>query len=72
MSFDDFQREKRRQRRIQALGVPRPSCATCPENDPFCLELHHIAGRAYSDETVILCSNCHKKQSDRLLSCTEN
>jgi hypothetical protein len=28
------------------------------------LELHHIAGRRNSEAMVVLCANCHKRQSD--------
>ncbi len=37
---------------------------TCGEDDWRCLERHHLAGRAYDGTTVILCRNCHRKQSD--------
>jgi hypothetical protein len=28
------------------------------------LELHHIAGRAFDDETVPVCRNCHARLTD--------
>ena len=40
------------------------ACLICTESDPRCLERHHIAGRAYADECVTVCSNCHAKLSE--------
>ncbi len=56
--------ERRKQRALQRLGTDDPQCVTCAEADWRCLELHHVAGRAYDDSTVILCRNCHRKLSD--------
>ena len=56
--------EARRQATLLRLGCDDPHCVRCGENDPFCLELHHIAGQAYDAATVILCRNCHRKPSD--------
>jgi hypothetical protein len=36
----------------------------CPCDDPLALELHHIAGQAFGDDTVIVCRNCHGRLSD--------
>ncbi len=60
----DMTMERRKQRALQRLGADDPQCMTCGEADWRCLELHHIAGRAYDDSTVILCRNCHRKLSD--------
>ena len=60
----ESQRERRRLRALERLGPDRPRCH-CGEDNPHCLEQHHIAGRAYNDETVIVCRNCHRKLSDR-------
>lgn len=57
-------KERRRQRALQRLGTDDPQCATCGESDWRCLELHHIAGRAYDESTAVLCRNCHRKLSD--------
>jgi hypothetical protein len=40
------------------------ACLVCTEADPRCLELHHIAGRAFANDCVTVCSNCHAKLSD--------
>ena len=56
--------ETRKQNRLEKLGVDEPSCIICQETDWRCLEEHHIAGRAYHDDTVIMCRNCHRKVSD--------
>ena len=56
--------EKRRLRALERLGTSHPVCVTCGEDDPRCLEAHHIAGRAFDDQTVLVCRNCHRKLSD--------
>lgn len=60
----DMTMERRKQRALQRLGTDNPQCVTCGEADWRCLELHHVAGRAYDDSTIILCRNCHRKLSD--------
>lgn len=60
----ELAREQRRQRALQRLGGGDPRCVFCGEDDPHCLELHHLAGQAYDDTTGILCRNCHRKASD--------
>jgi hypothetical protein len=57
-------KERRKQKRLETLGENNPACVICGENNPHCLELHHIAGRAYDDDMVIVCRNCHRKLSD--------
>ena len=47
-------------KRLRTLGTNAPFCATCGERRwwvPY--ELHHIAGRKFSDETIRLCKPCH-------------
>ena len=39
-------------------------CIVCLEDDARCLELHHIAGRKFADDVVVVCCNCHGKLSD--------
>lgn len=39
-------------------------CRICGESYPGCIEQHHIAGRAYHDQTEPVCRNCHRKLSD--------
>jgi len=39
-------------------------CHACPESNPTCLELHHIAGQANHEDRVPVCRNCHRKLSD--------
>ncbi|HJU10448.1 MAG TPA: hypothetical protein VJ728_06215 [Candidatus Binataceae bacterium] len=60
----DLQRERRRQRALERLGTSNPQCIHCPETDWRCLQLHHIAGRVFGDDTVIVCASCHYKLSD--------
>ena len=55
----------RRQQKLRKLGMQNPRCAICNESDPCTLELHHIAGQKHSDDTAIICANCHRKLSDK-------
>jgi hypothetical protein len=57
-------KETRKQKRLEDLGSNNPACTLCGENDDRTLESHHIAGRAFDDELVSLCRNCHRKLSD--------
>jgi hypothetical protein len=49
---------------FRRLGTPTPQCVVCTEPDWRCLELHHTAGQGYADDTVVLCRNCHLRQSN--------
>jgi hypothetical protein len=60
----DFEREKRRRKHLERLGFENPKCLYCPEKDVRALQLDHIAGRAYSDDVWVVCSNCHLKRTD--------
>ena len=62
---DDY--ERRKQKRLRALGTQSPRCALCPETNWQCLELHHIEGRASGETQAIVCRNCHRKLSDAQL-----
>ena len=57
--------EARKERALRRLGTRTPSCVTCGEDDPRCLELHHIAGEKHHADTAISCRNCHRKLSDQ-------
>jgi hypothetical protein len=57
-------KERRKQKCLERLGTNSPQCIVCGEDNPHCLELHHIAGRRFDHETVIVCKNCHRKLSD--------
>jgi len=60
--------EKRRRARIRKayarLGTSMPACVICGEDNPFCLELHEPGGRKYSEFSVPVCRNCHRKLED--------
>ena len=56
--------EKRRLQALERLGTDHPVCVVCGEKNPLCLEAHHVAGRAFDDQTVPVCRNCHRKLSD--------
>jgi hypothetical protein len=57
--------DDRKQQRLRRLGTRTPCCVGCGETHPAVFEQHHIAGRKYFDDTVTLCLNCHRKQSDK-------
>jgi hypothetical protein len=61
---EDWKREARKQRRLEALGTNEPACSMCPETAWQCMELHHVAGQKHDEATVLLCVNCHRKLSD--------
>jgi hypothetical protein len=61
----EYEKERRRQARLERLGSDNPKCLFCDEDEPSCLERHHIGGRAFGDECVIVCRNCHRKLSDK-------
>lgn len=61
----EINQQRRRQAALERLGTNNPRCIFCGEDDPHCLEKHHIAGKAYDAFTAIHCRNCHRKQSDR-------
>ena len=63
MNKKEIARERRRQRRFEALGTNSPRCI-CGEDDPCCLELHEPGGREFCDLSVIVCRNCHRKLED--------
>lgn len=64
----DKEIELRRARRLRAalerLGTNNPRCLYCAETDPHVLEKHHLRGRHFGDETVIVCRNHHRKLSN--------
>jgi len=64
MNDNDLAAERRKQKRLAALGSNKPLCGICGEQDWRTLELHHVAGRHHDDEMVPLCRNCHRKVSD--------
>lgn len=54
---------ERLERQYRRLGTREPCCVLCAESEPYCLELHHIAGRKHDDDVSIVCRNCHRKLS---------
>lgn len=65
MSDAQWKYEVRKQRAFERFGTNEPRCGLCGEDDFECLEEHHVAGRKHHDTTVIVCRNCHRKQSVR-------
>jgi hypothetical protein len=64
MNDCQYQKERRKQRRLEQLP-PGADCLFCDEDDPHCLERHHVAGKDFGDEQVIVCRNHHRKLSDK-------
>lgn len=64
MDQAEMRRETRRQKALDRLGTDYPRCRACQEDDPCCLELHHLEGKDFGATMVILCRNCHRKLSD--------
>lgn len=60
----DLDIEARREQALRRLGTRHPACIVCGENDPRCMELHHIAHIRHHEDTAIVCRNCHRKLSD--------
>ena len=54
----------RLQRAYERLGSYSPRCVNCGEDDPHCLENHHVAGRKADEGQIPICRNCHRKLSD--------
>lgn len=64
MTPAELQIQKIKFRRFRTLRTSNPFCATCGECRwwaPY--ELHHIAGRKYSDRLIRLCLTCHNRIS---------
>ena len=64
MREEDYRRERRKQRRLEALGTNDPACFACGVSDWRCLELHHVADHGCDDTMAIVCRNCHRALSD--------
>ncbi|NPE30689.1 hypothetical protein HNV12_22585 [Methanococcoides sp. SA1] len=61
MSNEDFISQIKQQAKSKMLAK-NGICESCGETNPYALKIyenHHISTRAYSDETRVLCLNCH-------------
>lgn len=58
-------RDDRLEKQYRRLGTREPVCVGCGESNPFCLELHHVAGQKHHGDTGIVCRNCHRKLTDQ-------
>jgi len=57
--------ETRREKDFRRLRTRNPICLGCGYSEhPAALELAHIAPRKFDDDAIVLCSNCHRAQSD--------
>ena len=58
----EAERQKKR-RKFDSLGLHDHHCIGCPQDDPLCLEIEHVAGRLHDDTVVLLCANCHRRRT---------
>lgn len=65
MDEAEWKLEERKQRAFERLGTDDPHCCVCGENGWECMERHHPGAQKHDDITVIICRNCHRKQSVR-------
>ncbi len=63
MSKRYMDQDERLEQQYQRLGKRDPICVCCPEQDPFCLELHHLD--KHHDDVSIVCRNCHRKLTNQ-------
>lgn len=63
-SFNHRDKETRLRTARERLGSKSPHCIVGNETNPHALELHHVAGREFDDETVCLCHNHHAPITD--------
>ena len=64
MANKEFDRERRKQKRLEKLGTDEPRCGTCGEGRWQCIEEHHPADYGRDEATVLVCRNCHRVLSD--------
>ena len=57
--------DARLEQQYRRLRTRKPVCVGCSESDPFCLELHHVAGQKHHDDVGIICRNCHRKLTNQ-------
>ena len=50
---------------FEAIEIKKKVCSVCGY-DGVALESHHIHGRKNSDETIIVCANCHREIHNRM------
>jgi hypothetical protein len=63
----------RRAKRLQLLGTGNPACAICGyHRNPASLEVHHVAGEANQELSVLLCRTCHDDLSDTAIETLGN
>ena len=62
---------KRREADYRRLRTRTPICLSCGYSDhPAAMEFAHIAPRKFHDDGGVLCSNCHREQSDQEKDCS--
>jgi hypothetical protein len=63
-TFNHGDKEARYRKACERLGSDTPHCIIGDETNPHAIELHHVAGRKFDDETISLCLNHHAQVSD--------
>lgn len=57
--------DTRREKDFRRLRTRNPICVGCGySGSPTAMELAHIVPRKFDDDAVVLCSTCHREQSD--------
>ena len=64
MNDPGYHKERRKQRRAEQFP-PDAACMICGERNQCCLQWHHVSGRAFGDDQVIVCQNHHSQLSDK-------
>ncbi len=62
-TYEDI--ETRREKDFRRLRTRDPICVGCGYcKSPAAMELAHVAPRKFHDDAAVLCSTCHREQSD--------
>jgi hypothetical protein len=65
--MNEIQRRRfaRKYKRLQTIGTIDPFCRLCGKCKWWVrFEHHHIAGRGYAPDLILLCGDCHDEASD--------
>jgi hypothetical protein len=62
--FNHGDKDTRRRKACERLGNNFPHCILGNPANVHALELHHVAGREFDEELVVLCNNHHAPVSD--------
>lgn len=62
--FNHGDKESRRRKACERLGSEAPQCILGNKADVHALQLHHVAGKDFDNDTVVLCNNHHAPVGD--------